>query len=114
MRILRYLLVLLLVNLAQAAPKAAESVVSGWVRVASEDAKGNILSVEIVVGEPPAEEPYLVLKGGQSAALEKLIGDWVVASGVVNEDKLGWKSIQVKRFTRVDDLQEETISPPKK
>ena len=109
MRKIRYLLVFLLLSLAQAAPKTAESVVSGWVRVASEDAKGNILSIEIVVGDPPAEEPYLVLKGSHTAELEKLVGEWVVASGVVSEDKLGWKSIQVKRFTRVDDLQPETV-----
>ena len=94
---------LLLGGLLWAAPKTATAVISGWVRVASEDAKGNILSVEIVVGEAPAEEPYLV-SGAKEAELKKLLGEWVVASGLVSEDELGWKSIEVKRFTKVDDL----------
>ena len=100
-------LALLVPTSLAAAPAAGQTVLSGYVRASSEDAQGKVLAVEIVVGEPPAEDPYLVLKGGSEAQLRALVGEWVVASGVVSEDKLGWKSIQVKSFTREQDLQEE-------
>ncbi len=90
-----------------AAPAKPLAVVSGWIRVASEDNKGKVLSVEIVVGEPPQEEPYLVLTGGVGSQLHGLVGEWIVASGVVTEDSLGWKSIEVTRFTKMDDLPPE-------
>jgi len=90
-----------------AAPGSSSTVVSGWIRVASEDTKGKILTVEIVVGEPPTEEPYLVT-GAKASELHALIGEWVVASGVVTEDSLGWKSIEVQRFTKIDDLPQPT------
>lgn len=102
---------ILLSGVLWAAPKTATAVISGWVRVASEDAKGKILSIEIVVGEVPAEEPYLVT-GVKKAELQALVGEWVVASGVVSEDELGWKSIEVKRFTKVDDLPQPTGVDP--
>ncbi len=51
---------MLLSTVAWPTPKFYTSVVSGWVRAASEDARGKVLSVEIVVGEAPAEEHYLV------------------------------------------------------
>lgn len=101
---------LLLSSCAWAIPKQKNSVVSGWIRAASEDAKGKVLTVEIVVGEAPAEEPYLVT-GPQTPKLQELLGEWVVASGTVTEDDLGWKSIEVKRFTKVDDLPPPTEVP---
>ena len=102
---------LLLSTVAWPTPKFYTSVVSGWVRAASEDAKGKVLSVEIVVGEEPAEEPYLVT-GPKSGELQALVGEWVVASGTVKEDELGWKSLEVKRFTKIDDLPGPTEVPP--
>lgn len=102
---------LLLNSVAWAIPKMSNTVVSGWIRVASEDAKGKVLTVEIVVGEAPAEEPYLVT-GPKGSELSALLGEWVVASGTVTEDDLGWKSIEVKRFTKVDDLPPPTDVPP--
>lgn len=108
---MRKLIVLLCLSLwaapLLAAPGSTSTVISGWVRVASEDTKGQILSVEIVVGEPPAEEPYLVT-GAKASELRELIGEWIVASGVVTEDSLGWKSIEVQRFTKIDDLPQPT------
>ena len=101
---------LLLGAVAWPTPKFYTSVVSGWVRAASEDAKGKVLSVEIVVGEEPTEEPYLVT-GPKSSELQALIGEWVVASGTVKEDELGWKSLEVKRFTKIDDLPPPTEVP---
>lgn len=101
---------LLLCGTAWAIPKQSNTVVSGWIRAASEDAKGKVLSVEIVVGEAPAEEPYLVT-GPKTGELQGLLGEWVVASGTVTEDDLGWKSIEVKRFTKVDDLPPPTEVP---
>ena len=108
------LVTLLLLNtVAWAIPKMSNTVVSGWIRAASEDAKGKVLSVEIVVGEAPAEEPYLVT-GPKGSELSGLLGEWVVASGTVTEDDLGWKSIEVKRFTKIDDLPPPTDVPPTK
>jgi hypothetical protein len=92
-----------------AAPKAETAVISGWVRVALEDAKGKVLSIEIMVGE--AEEPYRVV-GSKEKELRTLIGEWVVASGLVSEDALGWKSIDVKSYTKEDDLPEPTNPTP--
>lgn len=94
-----------------AAPKQETVVLSGWIRVASEDDQGNVLTVEIVVGEESNEEPYLVRDGESADQLKQLLGEWVVASGVVYEDELGWKSIQVVRFTKVDDLPEPVPMP---
>ncbi len=102
---------MLLSTVAWPTPKFYTSVVSGWVRAASEDARGKVLSVEIVVGEAPAEEPYLVT-GPKSGELQALVGEWVVASGTVKEDELGWKSMEVKRFTKIDDLPAPTEVPP--
>lgn len=110
-RLVVLLCLMLLAGLPGAAPKPATAVVSGWVRVASEDANGQILSVEIVVGEAPAEEPYLVL-GKKGAELHNLVGEWVVASGLVTEDALGWKSINVVQYTRIDELKKPTDAPP--
>ena len=111
-RLIPLIMCLLLNCPGWAAPKAETAVVSGWIRVASEDAKGKILAVEIVVGEAPAEEPYLIT-GSKSSELQSLLGEWVVASGLVTEDALGWKSIKVTRFTKVDDLPQPTDpSPP--
>ncbi|MBN9416088.1 hypothetical protein ABS71_03940 [bacterium SCN 62-11] len=109
----RFLVVsfLLLSAVAWPTPKFYNSVISGWVRAASEDAKGKVLTVEIVVGEEPAEEPYLVT-GPKSGELQVLVGEWVVASGTVKEDELGWKSLEVKRFTKIDDLPAPTDVPP--
>ena len=101
----------LLSDVPWAAPKSEMSVVSGWIRVSSEDAKGEILSVEIVVGEDKEEEPYLVT-GSKERELHSLVGEWVVASGVVTEDALGWKTIDVKRYTKIDDLQKPTDPTP--
>ncbi|MBX3168685.1 MAG: hypothetical protein KF760_14815 [Candidatus Eremiobacteraeota bacterium] len=101
---------LLLSAVAWPTPKFYTSVISGWIRAASEDAKGKVLTVEIVVGEEPAEEPYLVT-GPKSSELQALIGEWVVASGTVKEDELGWKSLEVKRFTKIDDLPPPTEVP---
>lgn len=106
-----WVVLLLLAIPLGAAPASPVAVVSGWVRVASQDNKGNVLSVEIVVGEPPAEEPYLVTSGGVGQQLQTLVGEWVVASGHVSEDSLGWKSIQVTRFTKEEDLPGE--EPPR-
>lgn len=114
MRKLLVFLTCLLILPVGAAPGQPQTVVSGWVRVASEDNKGKVLEVEIVVGEPPSEEPYLVLKGGVGEQLLGLAGEWVVASGIVTEDKLGWKSIVVTRFTKENDLQEEEAPPAPK
>lgn len=111
-RLLSLLLCLLLCATSFAvAPKEQNSVLSGWIRVASEDAQGNILTVEIVVGEEPNEEPYLVREGETANQLRQLVGEWVVASGLVYEDELGWKSIQVVRFTKLDDLPEPVPVP---
>lgn len=114
-RLSRFLALLLCLLLCAtgfaAAPKQENSVLSGWIRVASEDAQGNVLTVEIVVGEEPHEEPYLVRDGETANQLKQLLGEWVVASGVVYEDELGWKSIQVVRFTKVDDLPEPVPMP---
>lgn len=111
----RFLLLLLCLVLSVpglgAAPKQETVVLSGWIRVASEDDQGNVLTVEIVVGEESNEEPYLVRDGEAANPLKQLIGEWVVASGVVYEDELGWKSIQVVRFTKVDDLPEPVPMP---
>jgi hypothetical protein len=101
---------LLLSAVAWPTPKFYNSVISGWIRAASEDAKGKVLSVEIVVGEEPTEEPYLIT-GPKSAELQALVGEWVVASGTVKEDELGWKSLEVKRFTKIDDLPPPTEVP---
>lgn len=90
-----------------AAPQSA-TVVSGLVKVGSEDAKGNVLSIEILVGESETTgEPYLVLDKGKGSELRKHIGQWIIAAGTVTEDALGWKTIEVKSFTLEDDLQEK-------
>lgn len=106
-----WVVLLLLAIPLGAAPTRPVAVVSGWVRVASQDKAGKVLSVEIVVGEPPAEEPYLVTPGGVGQQLQSLVGEWVVASGHVSEDSLGWKSIEVTRFTKEEDLPGE--EPPR-
>jgi len=106
-----FILFHLLVCFAPAAPSSATGVISGWVKAGSEDAQGNVLTVEIVVGEGAQEEPYLVT-GPKLTELKALVGEWVVASGTISEDTLGWKSILVERFTRIDDLQQPD-EPPK-
>ena len=109
--VLVFILIYLLAGLAPAAPDRASGVISGWVKAGSEDAQGNVLTVEIVVGEAPQEEPYLVT-GPKLAELKAILGEWVVASGNISEDPLGWKTIHVIRFTRIDDLQQPD-EPPK-
>ncbi len=76
------------------AEKAA--VINGWVRIANEDSEGNVLAVEIVVGDE--EEPYLVKNQGKGQELLLYIGQWVVAGGTVTEDELGWKVIDVEHY----------------
>lgn len=83
--------------------KKAKTVVSGMVRVASQDAKGNILSIEILVGETD-QEPYMVGNTAKGQELRKHVGEWVVAAGMVSEDDLGWKTIDVSNFTLADSL----------
>ena len=84
-------------------PNKAKTVVSGVVRVASQDAKGNILSIEILVGDTDPE-PYLVSDAGKGKELRKHVGEYVIAAGMVTEDALGWKTIEVTNFQLADDL----------
>lgn len=108
MRIL--LLLLLLVGFAEAQPKKPQAVVSGQVRAASTDDKGNILTLEIMVGdEGQDQEPYQVVlsqdpkkPGVPFDDLKKLVGEWIVAAGYVTEDKLGWKTIEVRKILPAD------------
>jgi hypothetical protein len=92
---------------AGAAPQSA-TVVSGLVKIGSVDTQGNILSIEILVGDNEATgEPYLVVDRGKGIELRKHVGQWIIAGGIVTEDALGWKTIEVKTFTLEDDLQEK-------
>lgn len=83
------------VETAQAA-STKKAIISGFVRVAEEDARGNVLAVEIVVGDE--EEPYLVSNAGKGKELFLYIGQWVLAGGKVSEDELGWKTIEVQTY----------------
>lgn len=107
----RILLILCLAGWATAAPKNANvTVLSGWVRAASEDAQGKVLEVELVVGEPPKEEPYLIARGPVANELiEKAVGKWVVVSGSVSEDALGWKTVQIKTYKLEDELETDKV-----
>lgn len=100
-----------LVCLLSSSPWAAAApttVISGYVRVGSEDSKGNITSLEIISGEEEnSGEPYLIVDKGKGSELKKHVGQWVIAAGVILEDALGWKSIEVKSYTLVEDLQEK-------
>jgi len=107
MRIL--LLLLLLVGAVGAQPKKPQAVVSGQVRVASTDAKGNILTLEIMVGDEGADqEPYQVIQSKDPARpgvsfeeMKKYVGEWIVAAGYVTDDN-GWKSIEVRKILPAD------------
>jgi hypothetical protein len=90
--------------------KKVKSVVSGIVRVASSDAKGNVLSIEIMVGDNE-EEPYLVANTAQGQELRKHVGEYVMAAGLVSEDKLGWKTIEILTFQFEDELEKKHIPP---
>lgn len=94
---------LLLAMAGFAESSKAKTVVSGLVRVASQDSKGNILSIEILVGETE-QEPYLVSDTAKGKELRKHVGEWVIVAGVVSEDALGWKTIEVTNFQLADDL----------
>lgn len=112
-RLLRFCFSVLMLGvlLGAAPPGASLTVLSGWIRVATEDAQGGIVSVELVVGEGAEEEPYLIREAGPGAQLKGLVGEWVVVSGLVVEDPPGWKSIEVQKFTRLDDLPEPVPVP---
>lgn len=109
MRILLLLLVLVSIASAQE-PRKPQAVVSGQVRAASTDAKGNILTLEIMVGDEGSDqEPYQVVQGkdpnkpGVSfEEMKKYVGEWIVAAGYVTEDKLGWKTIEVRKILPAD------------
>ena len=112
-RVHTLLLVLLLLGGLAAAQdvKRSKAVVSGQVRAASTDAKGNVLELEIMVGdEGTDQEPYQVRQVGSDpkkpsipvAELKGLVGQWIVAAGTVTEDKLGWKSIDIVKYHPAD------------
>ena len=71
------------------------------VQVASEDDRGNVLAVEIVVGDE--KEPYLVSNSGKGRELLLYIGKHVLAGGTVEEDNLGWKTIKVEHYALTSD-----------
>ena len=87
---------------AFAAGKKPNTVVSGVVRAANSDPKGNVISIEILVGESE-EEPYLVANNAKGQELRKHIGEYVIAGGVVSEDALGWKTIEVIKYQFADE-----------
>ena len=93
---------LLVVCSASAQAKKPNSVVAGIVRAASSDAKGQVLTIEIMVGEGE-EEPYLVANNARGQELRKHIGEYVIAGGVVSEDALGWKTIEVIKYQFADE-----------
>jgi hypothetical protein len=87
--------------------KPGYTVVSGIVRVASTDAAGNIQSIEIMVGEDEqAQDPYLVADTPKGQELKARVGEYVFVAGDVTEDKLGWKTIAVKKYTLSSELKE--------
>lgn len=100
-RFLYALLGLVLVASPLAWAKSTQAVISGLVRVAAEDERGNVISVEIVVGED--EEPYLVADTDKGKELLLYIGQYVLAGGTVKEDALGWKTIEVKEYALTAD-----------
>lgn len=93
---------LLMVSSVGAQAKKPNSVVAGIVRAASNDAKGNVLTIEIMVGEGE-EEPYLVANNAKGQELRKHVGEYVIAGGVVSEDALGWKTIEVIKYQFADE-----------
>ena len=90
--------------------KKVKSVISGVVRVASSDAKGNVLSIEILVGEGEGD-PYLVANTPPGQELRKHVGEYVMAAGLVYEDALGWKTIEVLKYQLEEDLQKHHKIP---
>lgn len=110
MRILLFVLLLVSFASAQEPKKAPQAVVSGQVRAASTDAKGNILTLEIMVGDEGSDqEPYQVVPSTDPKKpsvpfeeLKQLVGEWIVAAGYVSEDKLGWKTIVVRKILPAD------------
>lgn len=95
------LLLLILIVSPLASAKSTDAVISGLVRVASEDERGNVTSVEILVGDE--EEPYLVANNEKGKELLLYIGQYVLAGGTVEEDELGWKTIKVKHYALTSD-----------
>ncbi len=92
------LLVVLLCVGGGAEPGARKAVISGRVRAAEIDDKGNVLAVEIVVDEDGNEDPYLVVGKGKGMELYLYIGKQVIAGGTVVEDERGWKTIEVEHY----------------
>ena len=87
--------------------KPGYTVVSGVVRVASTDAAGNVQSIEIMVGEDEqSQDPYLVADTPKGQELKTRVGEYVFVAGDVTEDKLGWKTIAVKKYTLTSELKE--------
>ncbi len=95
------LLALILIASPLAQAKGTTAVIQGVVQVASEDDRGNVLAVEILVGED--EEPYLVANTDKGKELLLYIGQYVLAGGTVEEDELGWKTIKVEHYALTSD-----------
>lgn len=98
LQLLFILSLLVLGTFLPATAKSTPAVIQGLVRAATEDENGNVLSVEIVVTEGEQEEPYLVSSTGKGPELLLYIGQYVLAGGVVSEDELGWKTIEVQHY----------------
>lgn len=103
--LLALLLLALVVPVWSAGAKKQKAVVSGVVQAASSDDKGNVLSVEILVGDD-SDDPYLVADSGKGNELKQLVGQFVMAGGIVTEDANGWKTIEVTTYTTTDQLQQ--------
>lgn len=100
--ILVLLILGLTAGLSTAGPGTSTAVVSGMVRVASEDEVGNVVAVEILVDDGELEEPYLVAETQKGPELRLYIDQWIIAAGTVVEDENGWKTIEVDHYSLAD------------